>query len=104
MTAPTLDDVRTWPATIPLADACAVLGFSRSWGYELVARRAFPCRVLTVSHRHRVITASLVRLLSEWETPGPEPPEPDVTAAMTGRTLAKGNGCEHRNSGQRRSA
>src|SRR5947209_18617512 len=43
----TLEDIRTtWPATIDVATACAVLGISRSHGYELLRREQFPCRVL----------------------------------------------------------
>jgi hypothetical protein len=105
VTAPTLAEIQAWPATVSLADACAALGFSRSWGYELVARGEFPCRVLTVgSRRHRVITAGLLHLLSEWETPGPEPPGPGAAAAMTATPLPKDIARDHRNASRRRSA
>lgn len=61
---PTLDEVRTWPATVDLRRACAALGISQSWGYELARTDEFPAKVLTVRGRKRVITASLVSVLS----------------------------------------
>jgi hypothetical protein len=65
VTAATLEDVRAWPATVSITQACKALGISQAWGYELAACGEFPCRVLTVRGRKRVITASLVRVLSE---------------------------------------
>lgn len=67
---PTLDDIkRTWPATVSVEEACAALGISRSYGYELAGRNEFPCRVLTVGTRRRVITAQLVSLLGDEDRP-----------------------------------
>jgi hypothetical protein len=62
---PTLDDVRAWPAAVDLPQACRALGISRAWGYELAASGEFPCRVLTVRGRRKVITASLIQVLSQ---------------------------------------
>jgi hypothetical protein len=59
--APTLDEVRGWPATVGVASACGALGISQSWGYQLVTENEFPCRVLTIRGRTRVVTASLRR-------------------------------------------
>lgn len=61
--APTLDEVRQWPATVDVSLACRALGVSRSHGYDLLARGEFPAKVLPVGNRHRVVTASLIRLL-----------------------------------------
>jgi hypothetical protein len=61
--APTLEEVRSWGATLSIAQACQALGYSVAWGYELAAAGEFPCRVLTVRGRKRVITASLLELL-----------------------------------------
>ena len=63
--APTVDEVRSWPATVSIADACRALGYSTSWGYELTECGEFPAKVLTVRGRRRVITASLLKVLTE---------------------------------------
>lgn len=63
MTGPTLDEIRKWPATVGIADACRALGISKSWGHQLAAQDEFPCKVIKVNHRVRVITASLIALL-----------------------------------------
>lgn len=60
--APTLDEVRGWPATVDLARAALALGISRSQMYALVKRGEAPVRVLDYGAK-RVVTASLVRLL-----------------------------------------
>ena len=62
-----LEDVLRWPATVNVDPACAALGISRSLGYALIARGEFPARVIKVSNRYRVITASLVVLLAAEE-------------------------------------
>jgi predicted DNA-binding transcriptional regulator AlpA len=68
MTAePTLDEVRASPATVRVPFACSALGISKSWGYQLIAEHEFPCRVLTIRGRTRVLTASLLRLLETGE-------------------------------------
>lgn len=59
---PTLDEVRSWPATVDVTDAARALGISRSKLYALIQRDQAPVRVLNVGSK-RVITASLVRLL-----------------------------------------
>lgn len=59
-TLPTLDDIRTWPATVSVPAACGAFGIGRSYGYELVKRGEFPARTLKVGGRVRVITASVL--------------------------------------------
>lgn len=60
---PTLDEVRGWPATVDVGQACRPFGISRSYAYELVARDEFPARVIKVGGRRRVVTASIVAAL-----------------------------------------
>ncbi|MFE3786981.1 DNA-binding protein [Streptomyces goshikiensis] len=63
MSAPTLDEVRSWPATVGVPRAATALGCSRSQLYELIKRGESPVKILTLGHRFVVITNSLVRLL-----------------------------------------
>lgn len=60
---PTLDEVRSWPATVTVHKAATALGCSRSQLYALINRGEAPCRVIPLGKSPRVITASLVRLL-----------------------------------------
>lgn len=62
MTPPTLDELRTWPATVDVNRAAMALGISRSKLYTLIQRNEAPVRVLDFGSK-RVVTASLVRLL-----------------------------------------
>ena len=61
--APTLAEIRTWPATCAPDLAGLALGVSRSTVYESLRRGDFPGRAIRVGGRWRVITASLVELL-----------------------------------------
>lgn len=66
MSAPTLDEIRSsWPATVDVPRAASAFGLSRSHAYDLAARGEFPARVIRVGGRYRVVTASLVKALSE---------------------------------------
>lgn len=60
---PTLDEVRSWPATVSVPKAATVLGVSSSHLYELIRRGEAPVKLVPLGGRHRVITASLVLLL-----------------------------------------
>ncbi|MEU0253275.1 DNA-binding protein [Streptomyces sp. NPDC006184] len=60
---PTLTEVKKWPATVEVPRAALALGCSRSQLYELIKRGEAPVTVLSFGARHRVVTASLVRLL-----------------------------------------
>ncbi|MFE5140288.1 DNA-binding protein [Streptomyces fagopyri] len=61
---PTLDDVRGWPATVPVPLAATALGISRSHLSDLIRRNQAPVKVLVLGpRRKRVVTASLVRTL-----------------------------------------
>lgn len=61
--APTLAEIRAWPATVDVAAAARALGISRSHAYALVERGQFPATVLPVGQRFRVVTASLIAIL-----------------------------------------
>jgi hypothetical protein len=62
---PTLDEIRAWPATVDVRLGASALGISKSTLYELIKRGEAPVRVLSFGARHRVVTASIVRLLEE---------------------------------------
>jgi len=60
---PTLDQVRLWPPTCTITEGALALGVSRSALYEALARGERPVQVITVGHRMKVLTASLVATL-----------------------------------------
>lgn len=61
---PTLEEIRQWPAAVPLPLAAAALGVSRATAYRLVGDGTFPVRVIKVGPRRTVVvTADLIRLL-----------------------------------------
>jgi predicted DNA-binding transcriptional regulator AlpA len=63
-TAPTLDEIRAWPAAVSVPRAATALGISRSHAYELVARGEFPAKTIPAGHRLIVVTADIIRQLS----------------------------------------
>lgn len=63
MTPPTLEDIKTWPATVTVAQAAKALGISRSHLYELIRIGEAPVKVLKLGSSARVITASLIEVL-----------------------------------------
>lgn len=62
--APTLAEIRGWPATVDVPAAGLALGLSRSHAYALARAGQFPAKVLIAGGRTRVITASLLALLA----------------------------------------
>jgi hypothetical protein len=62
-TVPTLDEIKKWPATVSVPQAATALGVSRTYLHQLIKRNESPVKTLPLEGRHRVITASLVRLL-----------------------------------------
>lgn len=62
--APTLTEIKAWPATVDVAVAASAFGLSKSFSYEAIARGEFPAKTLKVGGRWRVITASIVKALS----------------------------------------
>jgi predicted DNA-binding transcriptional regulator AlpA len=59
----TLAQISAEPPTIDVPTACGYLGISKSAGYELIKTGGFPCRVLRVGSRNRVLTTSLIDVL-----------------------------------------
>jgi hypothetical protein len=79
-TAPSLAEIRSWPATINVSRAALALGCSPSHLYELIKRGQAPVRLLRLgAGRTVVVTASLVTLLSD--TDHPQPPAPAALKA-----------------------
>lgn len=60
---PTLDEIRSWAATVDVHQAARALGISKSHLYELIKRNEAPFRVVAFGSRYRVITASLLAYL-----------------------------------------
>jgi predicted DNA-binding transcriptional regulator AlpA len=70
MTWPTLAEIRDqWPATVDVPTAGKAFGISRSHAYELVKRGQFPAKVIQVGSRYRVITESIIQVLSNHSAP-----------------------------------
>jgi hypothetical protein len=63
MAAPTLAEIRKWPAVVPIPQAAPAIGCSRSQLYELIKRGEAPVKTLSFGRRHVVVTASLIALL-----------------------------------------
>lgn len=63
MAAPTLAEIRKWPAVVPVPQAAPAIGCSRSQLYELIKRGEAPVKTLSFGRRHVVVTASLIALL-----------------------------------------
>jgi excisionase family DNA binding protein len=68
---------------VDLLTAAKLLGIGRTTAYELARRDQFPCRLLRVGTRYRVVTADLLKLLDPLTYPGPE--SSDCGAAQTGQ-------------------
>lgn len=62
---PTLAEVRKWPATVSVPQAATALGVSKSHLHALIKRDDAPVKVLAFGRCYRVVTADLVRVLSE---------------------------------------
>jgi hypothetical protein len=59
----TMREIRKLPATVDVETAARVIGVARSTAYEWIRLGQFPGRVISVKHRHRVVTASLIAAL-----------------------------------------
>lgn len=56
-----------WDGTGSMEDASRALGFSRTKGYDLIRSGRFPCRVLCIGRKTRVVTAPLLRVLESGD-------------------------------------
>jgi hypothetical protein len=79
----TVEDLRRLPVTVDLLTAATLLGIGRTRAYELARRGEFPCKLLRVGARYRVVTADLLRLLDPLTYPCCE--SSDCGAAQTGQ-------------------
>jgi hypothetical protein len=62
---PTLREIReNWPPTVDVPLAGTVFGLSRSHSYDLAARGEFPAKVIQVGSRYKVVTESIIEVLS----------------------------------------
>lgn len=59
----TLADVRRWPPTVDVGTAAKALGVSRSSAYAAISAGTFPAAVITVGHRKKILTHSLISVL-----------------------------------------
>lgn len=67
---PTLDEIRTeWAATVDVGQAGKAFGISKSHAYDLVNRGEFPARCIRVGGRWRVLTSSIVSVLTGEQFP-----------------------------------
>ncbi|MFJ3207146.1 helix-turn-helix domain-containing protein [Streptomyces flaveolus] len=57
----------TREGTGSVEDASRALGFSRAKGYDLIRSGQFPCRVLRIGRKTRVVRASLLRVLESGD-------------------------------------
>ncbi|WP_030409733.1 hypothetical protein [Streptomyces albus] len=64
LNAPTLAEIRKWPATVSVADAARALGVSKSHLHALIRSDESPVKVLSFRSAYRVVTADLVNVLS----------------------------------------
>jgi hypothetical protein len=63
-------DLAHLPPVVPLwPTAARAWGFGRSVAYDLARRGLFPCRVLRIGGRYRVVTADLLASLGLVEEP-----------------------------------
>jgi excisionase family DNA binding protein len=69
---PSLADIKAGGPVIDVPTAAALLGISRSYGFELAARGEFPGRLIRVGSRWRVPRAALLELL-EGNATGEKP-------------------------------
>lgn len=59
----TLDEIRTWPALVPIAQAARALNIGRTTAFTRAARGRFPVPVLRILGGQKVRTADLIAFL-----------------------------------------
>lgn len=60
---PTLEEIRSWPATVSVELAAMAIGVSRAHAYECIKHGTFPARSLRVGTRTQVVTSSILAIL-----------------------------------------
>jgi Helix-turn-helix domain len=63
----TLAEICQWPATVDVRQGARALGISKSAAYEAIRTGTFPVKVIKAGGSYRVVTAALVKLLSQTE-------------------------------------
>ncbi|MFF0704990.1 helix-turn-helix domain-containing protein [Streptomyces tendae] len=66
----------TWAPTASVAEAAAASGYSAAHLYRAIAKGECPFQTIRVGGKIRIITASLIRVLSG--EPDPVPPAPSA--------------------------
>jgi hypothetical protein len=59
-TTPTIEEIKTWPATVDLVTAARPYGIGRTKAHEMARAGTFPVRVLMIGNRYRVSTAEIL--------------------------------------------
>ncbi|MCX5386268.1 helix-turn-helix domain-containing protein [Streptomyces sp. NBC_00083] len=65
----TFREIFNLPVSVDLGTAARAFGMCRNTAYRLVAQGTFPCRVVRVGRRHRVLTVELLSALGVEERP-----------------------------------
>lgn len=68
----TYDEIRQWPASVPLVMAARAFGLGRTAAYELALAGTFPARVIKVGRRYRVATEDILAKLGAGQSAAPE--------------------------------
>ncbi|MFF8963530.1 hypothetical protein ACF1BK_12390 [Streptomyces globisporus] len=75
------DFAATAQPTVSVAEASRIGGFGTSTGYAAIARGDFPFQTIKVGGKVRVVTASIVRVLSGQAEPTSPAPASALAAA-----------------------
>lgn len=62
---PTLDEIKSWPATVDVVTAGSAFGIGRNRSYELAGREQFPVPVLKIGQTYRVVVSELLAVLDK---------------------------------------
>jgi len=60
----TYDEIRQWPAAVPVAKAGLVFGIGRTTAYEMAKSGTFPARVVKAGGQWLVATQSILAVLA----------------------------------------
>lgn len=61
---PTLEEIRTWPATTDVVTAGTAFGLGRNKSYELAKAGKFPVPVIKIGATYRVVVSELLAVLA----------------------------------------
>jgi predicted DNA-binding transcriptional regulator AlpA len=59
----TYDEIRQWPASVPLVQAARAFGLGRTAAYKMALGGTFPARTVKVGRRYRVATEDILAVL-----------------------------------------